>query len=468
VNTNSAGTATFNMTATKGGNDTVTASALGIQATQAVAVSTQSFTFTAPTTNATVNVGQAQPVTVHWVNNNAPQTGTITFAASRGTLSTMSSNLQSDGTLNPAVTITSATAGPSIITATASGAGGLTAQVPLSFVATTPASVSVQASPSAIAVQGQSTITATVTDGPTGTGNPVQGATVNFTLTDTTGGTLSSPSAQTNAQGQATVTYTASTGASTPNGVQIVVALQSNAAITNHTNLTVGGQTVSLASLGTGNLIIAYSETQYALPYTVQAVDASGKGLANIAISFSIKSVGYREGFRWWDAANKFWDTQSTNLPSDQYAFLGVQGVNGCQPAKVYMLNGQITDQLNPPANAQLTDIPGLVVSTAELSPPTVQTQQSSTTGSDGTAAVSLIYPKDHAYYVAVALTATATVQGTQNSITSVFWIPGANKDFNDETVSPPGPNSPYGSGTILSAGPPPTFTSSACYPPTP
>ena len=457
VTTNSTGTATFTVTATKAGNDTITASALGLQAAQQVAVSNQSFSITAPAANANLTVGVAAPVTVQWVASGTAQTGTVTFAASRGTLSTSSSTLQADGTLNPAVTITSTTAGPSIISASA---GGVTAQVTVDFIATNPSSVSVQASPSTVVVQGQSTITATVIDP---ANNPVQGATVDFTLTDPTGGSLSQASAQTNAQGQATISYTASSGASAPNGVQIAAKVRSTT-IGSTTTLTVGGQAVFL-SLGTGNTIYAYSNTQYALPYTVQAVDASGKGLANAAISFSVKSVGYLEGFHMWVDADKFWDTVSTTTASDPHAFLGVEGVHGCQPAQVWELNGQIvSDQNNPPANSTLTTIPGLVVSTAELGPPTVPSQQSATTGTDGTAAVSLIYPKDHAYYVAVALTATATVQGTQSSTTAVFWIPGASADFNQLGVAPPGPASPYGSGAVDKTTTPWTISPSTCY----
>jgi Invasin, domain 3 len=460
VTTDTTGQATINLTATKSGNDTLTVAALGLQKSQAIAVSNQNFTITAPADKATIAVGQSQPVTVAWTSSGAPQAGTITFAASRGTLSANSAALDTSGNLTPPVTITSTTAGPAIISATASG---VAAQSSVNFVATVPASVSVQASPSAIATQGQSTIIATVTDGPNGTGNPVQGATVDFTLTDTTGGALSAPNALTNAQGQATLTYTASTGASTPNGVQIKVVVENAASVpAATTTLTVGGQTVSLASLGSGRDIINYSLTQYALPYTVQAVDASGKGVGNIQISFSVKSVGYLEGFHYWNGKN-FWDTAWTTTAADPLAFLGVQGVDGCQPVTVWMLNGQIYPT-NPPANAQKTDIPGLVVSTAELGPPTVTVQQSSTTGSDGTASVSLIYPKDHAYYVAVALTATATVQGTQNSTTAVFWIPGSTDDFGTNNIIPPGPTSPYGSGTIQSAGPPPTVNTTSCY----
>jgi adhesin/invasin len=431
-------------------------------------VSNQNFSITTPSSNTQIVVGTAQPIAVSWTASSVAQAGTVTFAASRGTLSTSSATLATDGTLTPAVTLTSTTAGPSTIEATA---GGVSAQVTVDFVATAPNTVALQASPSTINVQGQSTITATVDDV---NGNPVQGVSVNFTIVDPTGGSLSSPTGTTNAQGQATITYMATTTASATNGVQITAEVQGTS-ISKTTDLTVGGQTVFL-SLGTGNSIIEYSITQYALPYTVQAVDAAGQGLANVAISFTVTPVAYLEGERYWDASDSFWQTQSTSLPTDGYAYTGVPIYNGygCQPATVYEVNGQIVSATSPPTGSIETNIPGLVVSTAELgtSVTGITTQQSATTASDGTASVSLIYPKDHAYYVAVALTATATVEGSQNSTTAVFWVPGAAGDFDTETVAPPGPVSPYGSGvaTTTTTGTVTTTTYSVttCYPPTP
>jgi hypothetical protein len=72
----------------------------------------------------------------------------------------------------------------------------------------------------------------------------------------------------------------------------------------------------------------------------------------------------------------------------------------------------------------------------------------SATTSTGGTAAVNLIYPKDHAMWVAVALTATATVQGTQNSTTATFFLPILATDIDNPKIDPPGQTSPYGLST--------------------
>jgi adhesin/invasin len=288
----------------------------------------------------------------------------------------------------------------------------------------------VQANPSRVATQGQSTVVATVQDGANNTGNPVQGATVDFTLTDTTGGTLSAGSAVTNSSGQATVTYTAGSVSSATDGVNIAVQVLGAPSITNSTQLTVGGQTVFL-SLGTGNTVGdgPNQATQYELPYSVQAADASGAGISGVTVTFSVQAIQYYTGHMVF--ASSIW--------GPVYA---VPAPSGCPAVYVYEDNGVIESPAPAPPippNYVVTLIPGAVVTT-DVS--------SAVTGTGGTASVNLIYPKDHAYWVQVALTATATVAGTQNSTTAQFILPGLSTDYTSQTVAPPGQVSPYGQST--------------------
>jgi hypothetical protein len=422
VTTGANGTASTVLTATNSGKDTVTATWLGMTGSQQVVVSGQNFALTAPASGALPQVGVATPITFTWTVSGAGQTGTVYVTTSRGTV-TPASVTVTGGVPSSAITVTSATAGPATISATAvqSGVTVATAQVPVDFVATTPATVSIQASPSAVAISGQSTLIATVIDA---AGNPVLGATVNFTIQqDTTGGSLSAPSAVTNAQGQASVTYNASNKSSTVNGVIIGAGVQGTA-IASTTTLTVGGQTVFL-SLGTGNTISVYAAgdpaTQYELPYSIQAVDSAGHGLSGVTITFSVQSVAYAMGY--YTYVSPAWTQTFT--------------ANNCTPTAVEEYNGVI-NPTPPPVGVTpvLTNIPGSVAAT-DVS--------SAATSTGGTAQVNLIYPKDHAFWVQVALTATATVQGTQNSTTATFWLPGLAADYTNQAVEPPGKISPYG-----------------------
>ncbi len=71
LTTDSQGRASFTLSATNGGNDTLTATALGISATQTVAVSADVFKFTTPAANTEVTLGSNVVVTVQWQQSGA-------------------------------------------------------------------------------------------------------------------------------------------------------------------------------------------------------------------------------------------------------------------------------------------------------------------------------------------------------------------------------------------------------------
>jgi len=74
---------------------------------------------------------------------------------------------------------------------------------------------------------------------------------------------------------------------------------------------------------------------------------------------------------------------------------------------------------------------------------------------------LTVTYPEDHALWVQVLLTATATVSGTETSTTSTFWLPILSTYLTTTTSTPPGVISPYGDdaagtddkGDIFAAG---------------
>lgn len=437
--TDTNGQGSFALTAINSGTDTITAAAAGLKATQSVSVSSDAFSFTSPTANANINIGTNSVVTVNWKNGtNAVVGAQITFAATRGTLTPTTVTTDANGSAS--VVISSTASGPSVISATGNnGTSTVSTQTTVDFIATTPSAMDLQASPGTIPTQGQSTITATVRDA---NNNLVQGQTVDFSITqDSTGGSLSAPSAITNAQGQANTVYTASTTTSASNGV-VIGASVPGTSVTGSTSLTVGGATVSL-SLGTGNTISALNSTQYEMPYTVQAVDAAGNPVSGVKVSFTVQSLGYIKGCRLWNGISG--TCAAPGAASGTGAWLAASTTSSSD-TEAYSLNGSVgcvTEDLNNDGiedNGYNNDVniifPGAVVSTDV---------GSATTASNGTAAVNLIYPKDHADYVAVQLTATATVQGTQSSTSVKFWLPALASDIETATSAPPGPYSPYG-----------------------
>jgi hypothetical protein len=401
-------------------------------------VSNQNFTFTAPAAGATANLNVSTPVTVNWTSAGVAQAGkTVTFSATRGTLSAPTAVTDAMG--NATVTISSTLSGPSIISATSAG---LTAQSSVIFLATNPTSLKAQANPASIPALGTSTITVTVRDPAS---NLVQGKTVNFSIIqDSTGGTLSVASATTDVQGQASTVYTATSTTSASNGV-VISATVAGTTVTGTASLTVGGQTVFL-SLGTGNKIFTYpkgdaTDTQYKLPYSVQAVDNAGHGVNNVPITFTVTSLSYLKGYWVKSSGTPPWVQQLTTsqptltTPSTEPAAYTLSGIAGCKSEDVNN-DGILTPANDYNGNGRLD--PGLVASSDVAN---------ATTANGGSASVNLIYPKDHAYWVGVRLTATATVAGTQSSTSADFWLPGAAADYSDANTAPPGSHSPYGQG---------------------
>jgi Bacterial Ig-like domain (group 1) len=422
ITTDASGSGTFQVTAVKTGSDTVTASALGQSASQDLTVSSQSFTFTAPAANALSPLNQALGVTVHWTSAGTPVAGqTVSFASTRGTLSAATAVTDASG--NASVTVSSTSAGPAIIAASATG---VTAQVPITFESTVPSAIAIQASPDTIATQEQSTITAIVRDA---AGNLVNNQTVAFKLTDVTGGSLSFATVVTDTEGVAQTVYTASGTPSTSNGVVVAATVQGTA-ITASTTLTVGGQTVFI-SLGTGNQIGENStKTQFQMPWVVQAVDSSGNPVNNVAITFTIHSSSrpnwaYAKGT--YEVCGSSWVQYNTtpgcgaNPPvtclNEDINLTGVY-----EASEDFNNNGK----LDPGDVAVAT--PGSVI-----------------TATDGSATFLVEYPEDHALWVQATLTATATVQGTQSSTEATFVLPMLATYLTSTTTEPPGFVSPYG-----------------------
>jgi hypothetical protein len=445
LTTDTQGHATFNVTGTVSGTDTLTATVLGESATTLVTVSNQNFAFTAPTANAYVALSASQTVTLVWKTGGVAQTGqTITFSTTRGTFNgsttATTATATTDGTGTASVSIAATTAGPAIITASSTG---VSAQLAVTFVSTTPSVINLQASPATVATEGQSTITATVRDAHN---NLVEGQSVSFELSDVTGGSLSVGSAITDAQGQAQTVYTASTTSSATNGVTITATIPAapSVAATN-VSLTVGGQTVFL-SLGTGETISENTDkTQFLMPFVVQAQDAAGNAVNGVNITLTIEPQKYGKGG--WIVYGQDWVQTDDPDPTTPYTTTP-PGITECANEDINY-NGILDTGEDYNNDGKLE--PGNI---AAVSPGTVTTASTTfTSGSEtytvnGSAALTVTYPEDHALWVQVKLIATATVSGTQNTTTSTFWLPILSTYVTTTTTTPPGYVSPYGTAT--------------------
>lgn len=372
LTTNSAGQVVVELTATQAETQ-LTATALGLTTTKEIAVSTDQFSFTEPSPSSEVNIDQDQPIRIQWLQNNAPVADgqVINFSATRGVLSDTTATT-TNGVAS--VSFRSPESGFSTIVASSNALTKPSSRVTVEFVATDPARISVQVSPSTISATQSADITAVVRDE---NNNLVKNATVDFTLTDSTGGRLSSPTAVTNSQGVATITYLASTSVSATQSVVITGTLRgSQPTVSDSASLTVGGRAVRI-SIGTGSEIILKDESTYQLPFTVIVSDSAGNPVSDATFRLAVFPLYYLEGF--------FGDFRAS-CPNED--------IN----------NNDINDPGEDTNNNGVLD-PGRVASV----PATVPLDPE-----DGSGQFLLTYPKDRGFFVGVRIVGTATVAGTE------------------------------------------------------
>jgi hypothetical protein len=418
--TDASGHGTFSLKAINSGNDTVTLTALGMTAVQTIAVSNENFAVTAPAADTKIALNTPTNVTVTWLTGAAPQANKqITFSTTRGLFgASVSTTATTDAAGKATVQIASTTAGPAIITATSTG---VSAQIEVDFIATTPSTLSLQASPTTIPIQGASTISAVVRDP---TQNLVEGQTVNFQLTDITGGSLSLASAVTDVQGRAQTVYTASNTPSSAGGVTITANVQGTALTPATASLTVGGQTVFIKLVTGTKLAENGTFTQFIMPYTVMAIDSAGNPVNGVTIVLTAHSTLYRKG-SWIKGVSSWTFPIVPNCANEDLD-----------------LDGVFNATIDADANHNGTLEPGDVAAA---------TPGSVVTSVNGSADFSVVYGQNFAQWVQIQLTAKATVQGTESSTSATISLPMLAKYVNDVSADIPGLNSPYGTGACSS-----------------
>lgn len=423
LTTDTNGRVQVDLTGDVSGTDTLSATALPddngtptVTATASITVSSDNFQFTTPASNTEIDLGAQETVTVHWESSGVPQVGeTVRFATTRGTFvganpaTPAAIDAVTDASGDATAQVESTTSGVAVITATNSD--NTSTQLSVEFVATNPSTVSLQADPSVISTNETSTITAVVRDGD----NRVKNATVEFTLADSTGGTLSTASSITDSQGRAQTVYTASSVTSADDGVTITANVLGGAAPSTSTNLTVSGRALFIV-FGTGNTIIEEAnDTIYTKDYSLFVSDSSGKGVANTSVNLRMLPTVFYKGFL--EAGAENWErTVTATCASEDLNSNGIldagEDVNG---------DGELT--------------PGNV---AVVAPGTI------TTDEDGRAEFHISYPQDHAMWLDGRITASATVAGTESRKSADFFFPASADDL-DLGNAPPNPVSPWG-----------------------
>lgn len=426
LTTDSQGAAAFTYAGTRAGVDTITIRGLGATTTAPITVSADQFSFEAPASGSTVPVSTARGITVRYLIGGVPQVGKpVTFSTTRGAISTSVVNTDADG--RASTTVSSTSSGPANIVAQSP-----TAQVtlPLTFVATAPASLVLQGNPGALppnpvgSASNQAALQATVRDA---SGNPVSGVTVNFTaVTDPSNGTISPGTATTDAAGSAVAQFTSGPLTTANNGVVMQATVQGTA-VTGTASLTVNAQALFI-TIGTGNEIGNLDQTTYQKQFSVYVTDANGAPAAGRAVTLSVYPLTYGKGTLSFivDPPKSQWSpaTFTSCLNED----VNRDGI--LQPAEDAAVGGIGRGN----GNGKLD--PGLPV---VVSPATV------TTDGSGRATFFLQYGENFVPWMEVQIVARASVGGTESVKLQDYFLAGAASDFTNATVAPAGAISPFG-----------------------
>ncbi|MCC5795634.1 MAG: Ig-like domain-containing protein [Chromatiales bacterium] len=434
LTTGSGGEVQITLTATVGGIDTLTASALGLAAQRTINVSDDSFVFTVPTSGAELGLSPAShPVSVEWTKAGVPQAGeTITFTSTRGTLSAGSAVTNASGVAT--VQLSSSSAGPAAVTAANSEGTSTTRQI--EFVADDPEEMILQAAPFTIPTGQQSTVTAILRDAG---GNLVKNTTVVFELTDTTGGFISVATDVTDSQGRARTFYTGGSTASEPNGVSIRAFVQNKPAVEAQVQLTVAQQARNI-SLGTGNTLFEITPAVFGQEWAIIVTDATGAAVANEQVDVSLRSLDYYLGSL--VVQGNSWVRPPVGAGTLRCANEDPDNTNNIDAPTVTDNNnngriepGNIAAVVPVPADAPVGSCSGAPGTSAIV-----------TTNNQGIARVCVLYPKNYNLWLDVRIEAKAVVaSGTEFSRAQGFLLPGLAADLANINATPPGVVSPFG-----------------------
>jgi hypothetical protein len=436
--TDGAGKLVLTYSAAKAANDVITVRALGETASTPITISTASFSIkvvdSAGATLASADTNLCYPVVVTNFVGGVAQAGTVSVSSSRGTVYADSSCKLPLTSAMPLVSgatqvYVSAT-GPGVATLSASSSATNSAvQGTVEFVAplTSSAVISLQGAPAVVGTNtaGSSTqqvsLRAVVTD-KASQGNPVKNAKVAFSIvTDSSGGSLSQPSeVVTGADGSATISYIAGTTTTAVDGVVIQAAIQSPvSAAFAKANLTVAKRSLFI-SAGTGNTVVLPNSATYQVDYVVFVTDAAGNAVSGVAITGAVRPRNYMKGvMQPIGAAGSYIAVVSKSCPNEDVDSDGVLGAGEDR-------NGN--GRLDPVIPMNITS--------------------SGKTDASGTAIVSLIYPRDRAFWLDVDFTIRGAVSGSEASYVGYTVLPGLAADYAGPG-SPPGVISPYGRSSI-------------------
>ncbi len=434
VTTDASGTATFTYTATKAGDDTITAQSLGTSVQQPVVVSAVDLAFVSPAASTLIPVGATQIFTMRYLSGGSGVGGkTVSFSTTRGVLASSTTTV-TNASGEASVSVSSNSAGPATVVAVIDGVGR--ASIAADFIAQTPSSIVMQSSLGSIPPNSsgtnssQSTIEATVRDA---AGNLVTGKAVNFNIvSDVSGGYLSTATVNTDQYGKAKVQYVAGTSSTAADGV-VISGTVAGTGIVSNVKLTVSAKALFI-NIAYGNTISNLDETTYSKPFSIYVTDATGNPVGNQQVTVSVIPDSYMKG--WLSSQATGW-RYSSGSPTFFCRNTDINRNGIYDPSVFEDVNGNgVWDTVELKETGPLK--PGNVV---------VATPGLLTTDSSGRASFALQYGEQYAWWVSVDLTAKALVAGTESRTTHTLLLDMSADDANNVSTSPANSVSPFGTG---------------------
>lgn len=419
------------------GSDTITASALNgnVTGTFALNVASDMLSFVSPAANTGLAVNQLHTVTARWYSGGAPVVGQdLKFGVTAGQISGASTvTTAANGTAE--VQITSSSAGPATITVEGVADGAPATKVTVEYVATVADSMTISAAPRVVDTNGDTVITAKVLDA---NENPVKGKTVKFEAAQAYGGSMA-PSAVTDSNGEAAVTFTAGSLSTAENALAITATVAEDPTITSTVYLTINKRELNI-TLGTSSLLTKYaSNTQYRQAFVVQVADGSGQPVKNATVRMSYSALAYGKG-RLTVILNDSGDF-------DHYARVDSSGLSmGCV-AEDADKDGVLDAGEDVNGNGVLDPQNPATLVASESETPTLS-GKTITTDENGFGYFDMVYPRSNANWSTIELQAIATANGAEAVDTFEQYLMVLADDVSDEGANPPNYFSPY--GTVL------------------
>lgn len=421
VTTDASGNATVKFTATTSGTATISATGMGATNSRQIAVSGVNFKFE-PMASSTVTIDTCTVLKVDLLGASGP----ISFATTRGTMYTDAACTVGGGTALTGVPLVGSTAtvytksdkaGTVTVQAIISGAS---TTISFNYVSVTPSSIQISASPTTVAVGGNTEARAIVRDAK---GNPVEGQQVFFS---STGATPLPQIALTNSSGVAVSKFTADSVPSGQGEIQLKAEMPTFG-LSATSALTISGSPVQV-SIGTNDVVTIVDAPpiyQYAMSVTVK--DSNGSPVPGQVVTISLAVSDYGKGY--YVAGSSLWSKVTTaSCPSEDPNGNGV--VDPGEPGDVNG-NGILDPQNGTTIRAANSTATGNTFNV--------------TMGADGRATIWLEYPKNEASWLKVDIVASAAVSGQNAVAHSTFYTPVPASVLQAVNVQPAFYVSPYG-----------------------